>query len=108
LINVTSGITVKEKVAITGDANDGFMLRGDSDDNTSNDYQSHVRVQSGCAIVARGGLTTDNFIHVAGDLNSSGGGSTPAAPFQHGPELVRDALIAESSKFSSCCCFFTG
>ena len=34
-----------------------------------------------------GGLTAANFINVAGDLGSSGGGSNPAAPYPQGPRL---------------------
>ena len=32
-----------------------------------------------------GDLKPGNFVHLAGDLNASGGGSNPPAPFPQGP-----------------------
>ncbi|HYV91802.1 MAG TPA: T9SS type A sorting domain-containing protein [Chitinophagales bacterium] len=85
VINVTSGFAVSSKINITGDANDGFILRWDNDANFSNGYNGVVKFQSGGAIVPLGGLLPSNFIHVAGNINSSGGGSNPASPYPQGP-----------------------
>ncbi|MEB3255604.1 MAG: hypothetical protein VKJ05_04355 [Synechococcaceae cyanobacterium] len=74
VINVTSGFSVKERIAITGDANDVFVLRWDSDRNAANGYQGQVAFQNGGGIVPRGALTAGNFIHVAGDISSARGG----------------------------------
>ena len=61
-------------------------MRWDSDANFSDGYEGQVKFQSGGAIVPLGGLKASNFIHVAGDINSSGGGSTPTAnSFPQGP-----------------------
>ncbi len=87
VINVTSGLQVSSKINITGDGGDVFVMRWDTDANAANGYQGQVKFQSGGAIVPLGGLTAGNFIHVAGDINSSGGGSTPASPYPQGPRL---------------------
>ncbi len=87
VINVTSGLQVSSKINITGDAGDVFVMRWDTDANAANGYQGQVKFQSGGAIVPLGGLTAGNFIHVAGDINASGGGNTPAAPYPQGPRL---------------------
>ena len=85
VINVTSGFAVKDQLGITGDAGDVFVLRWDTDANFANGYQGQVKFSSGGAIVPIGGLTAGNFIHVAGDINSSGGGNNPPAPYPQGP-----------------------
>ncbi|MBK8348743.1 MAG: hypothetical protein IPL08_14435 [Saprospiraceae bacterium] len=57
-----------------------------------------------------GGLKPSNFINVAGNINSSGGGSTPAANgFPQGPRLNNGtgALISSGQDFSGGG-FFTG
>jgi len=75
VINITSGLTVSSQINITGDPGDVYILRWDTDGDPSNGYQGQVKFQSGGAIVPHGGLTPTNFINVAGDINSSGGGS---------------------------------
>lgn len=109
VINVASGFSVSSKINITGDACDVFILRWDTDRNFANGYQGQVKFQSGGAIVPLGGLKPGNFIHVAGDINSSGGGSNPPAPYPQGPRLNdgTGALINGGSNFSGGG-FFTG
>jgi LruC domain-containing protein/uncharacterized repeat protein (TIGR01451 family) len=109
VINVTSGLSVSSQVGITGDAGDIFILRWDTDANFANGYDGQVKFQSGGAIVPLGGLTAGNFIHVAGDINASGGGSNPAAPFPQGPRYNngQGALITGGSNFNGGG-FFTG
>ncbi len=85
VINITSGLAVSSQINITGDANDCFILRWDSDGNPNNGYQGQTKFQSGGAIVPKGGLKPSNFINVAGDINSSGGGGNPPAPYPQGP-----------------------
>jgi len=67
VINVTSGFSVNSAIDITGDADDAFILRWDSSE--------QVKFQSGGGINPLGGLTASNFVHTAGDINASGGGS---------------------------------
>jgi hypothetical protein len=109
VINVNSGFQVTSKINITGDASDVFVLRWDSDSNFGNGYHGQVKFQSGGAIVPLGGLTAGNFIHVAGNINASGGGSNPSAPFPQGPRLDdgTGALINGGKDFSGGG-FFTG
>jgi hypothetical protein len=109
VINVTSGFGISAKINITGRADQVFILRWDTDANFSNGYQGQVKFQSGGAIVPMGGLTAANFIHVAGDVNASGGGSNPGAPYPQGPRLEdgQGALISGASNFSGGG-FFTG
>lgn len=109
VINVTSGFQVSSKIYITGDAGDVFVLRWDTDANSANGYQGQVKFQSGGAIVPLGGLTAGNFIHVAGDINASGGGSNPSTPYPQGPRLDEGAgaLISGGKNFSGGG-FFTG
>jgi hypothetical protein len=85
VINITSGLSFTSKINITGDSGDVFILRWDIDGNPNNGYQGQVRPASGGAIVPHGGLTPTNFINVAGDINSSGGGTTPLPPYPQGP-----------------------
>jgi hypothetical protein len=109
VINVTSGFQVSSKINITGDACDVFILRWDTNRYFTDGYQGQVKFQSGGAIMPLGGLKPGNFIHVAGDINSSGGGSNPAAPYPQGPRLNdgTGALINGGSNFSGGG-FFTG
>lgn len=109
VINVTSGLQVNSQIQITGDASDAYILRWDTDANAANGYNGQVKFQSGGAIVPLGGLTAGNFVHVAGDINASGGGSTPALPFPQGPMLNGGSgpLIAGGANFNGGG-FFTG
>ncbi|WP_064094027.1 hypothetical protein [Rossellomorea aquimaris] len=109
VINVTSGFTVSSEINITGDPGDVYILRWDTDANPINGYQGQVKFQSGGAIVPLGGLEPTNFIHVAGDINSSGGGTTPLPPYPQGPRFDdgQGALIDGGSDFSGGG-FFTG
>lgn len=109
VINVTTGFGVSSKINITGDAGDVFIFRWDNDANFSNGYGGQVKFQSGGAIVPLGGLKPSNFIHVAGDINASGGGSNPAAPYPQGPRTNNGtgSLINGGSDFSGGG-FFTG
>ena len=108
VINVTSGFQIASQIRITGDAGDVFVLRWDTDANAANGYQGQVKFQSGGAIVPLGGLTAANFVHVAGDINASGGGSTPAE-LPQGPRLNdgSGALVSGAQDFSGGG-FFTG
>ncbi|MBK9735311.1 MAG: hypothetical protein IPO92_10225 [Saprospiraceae bacterium] len=109
VINITSGLGFSSKINITGDAGDVFILRWDSDGNPNNGYQGEVKPQSGGAIVPLGGLKPSNFINVAGNINSSGGGSNPSGPYPQGPRLNNGtgALISGASDFGGGG-FFTG
>jgi hypothetical protein len=109
VINVTSGLSVSSEINITGDAGDVFILRWDTDANFGNGYQGQAKFQSGGAIVPHGGLTAGNFINVAGDIGSSGGGSNPASPYSQGPRLNNGlgALITGGTDFNGGG-FFTG
>jgi hypothetical protein len=109
VINVTSGLQVSSQINITGDAGDIFILRWDEDATFSDGYEGQVKFQSGGAIVPLGDLKPTNFIHVAGDINASGGGSTPAAPYPQGPRLDdgEGDLIALGEDFDGGG-FFTG
>lgn len=109
VINVTSGLKVSSQIHITGDATDAFFLRWDEDGDPTNGYQGQVKFQSGGAIVPGGGLTPGNFVHVAGDINASGGGSTPAAPFPQGPrEGDGQGVLIDGGRDFSGGGFFTG
>ena len=109
VINVTSGFQVSSKINITGDAGDIFILRWDTDSNFANGYQGLVKFQSGGAIVPHGDLLPSNFIHVAGDISASGGGSNPPAPYPQGPRLENGTgpLINGAQDFNGGG-FFTG
>jgi hypothetical protein len=109
VINVTSGFHVSSQIDITGDAGDYFILRWDTDRNFANGYDGEVKFQSGGGIVPHGGLTPVSFMHVAGDIASSGGGTTPAAPYPQGPRSNNGAgsLVAGGQDFNGGG-FFTG
>ena len=109
VINITSGLQVSSKINITGDADDIFILRWDTDGDPTNGYQGITKFQSGGAIVPNGNLTPTNFINVAGDISSSGGGSNPAAPYPQGPRSNNGtgSLITGGADFNGGG-FFTG
>lgn len=109
VINVTGDFKVSSKINIRGDLNDLFILRWDTDKNFSNGYNGQVKFQSGGAIVPLGGLSVANFVHVAGDISASGGGSTPPPPFPQGPRTNNGfgPLITGGSDFNGGG-FFTG
>ena len=109
VINITSGLSVSSKINITGDAGDLFILRWDTDADPDNGYQGITKFQSGGAIVPKGGLIATNFVNVAGDISSSGGGNTPAAPYPQGPRVGNGlgALIQNGADFNGGG-FFTG
>lgn len=109
VINVTSGFGISRTINVTGDAGDVFVLRWDTDADFANGYQGQVKFQSGGAIIPHGGLTPSSFIHVAGDIKSSGGGSNPPAPYPQGPRLDdgTGALVDGGRDFSGGG-FFTG
>ena len=109
VINITSGLQVSSKINITGDTNDIFILRWDTDGDPTNGYQGTAKFQSGGAIVPLGDLKASNFINVAGNISSSGGGSNPSAPYPQGPRYDNGtgALITNGANFSGGG-FFTG
>ena len=109
VINITSGFDISAPINITGDAGDVFILRWDEDENPANGYQGRVRFRQGGAIVPHGGLTPANFIHVAGQIDSAGGGSAPAVPYPQGPRYDNGSgsLIDGGSDWTSGG-FFTG
>ena len=109
VIDITSGFDVSAPINITGDAGDVYILRWDEDENFSNGYQGRVRFRHGGAIVPHGGLTPSNFISVAGQIDSAGGGSTPAVPYPQGPRYDDGlgSLIDGGSDWTSGG-FFTG
>ncbi|MGE5456008.1 MAG: hypothetical protein ACM3O4_02775 [Ignavibacteriales bacterium] len=101
VINITSGLNFSNKINITGDPGDVYILRWDTDPATPG-FQGQVKPQSGGAIVPHGGLKPTNFINVAGDINSSGGGTTPLPPYPQGPRYSDGlgSLIIGGSDFS--------
>ncbi|MBX3096335.1 MAG: PEP-CTERM sorting domain-containing protein [Fimbriimonadaceae bacterium] len=109
VINVTSEFQVSDKINITGDSGDKFIMRWDTDSDSTNGYQGQVKFQSGGAIVPLGGLTATSFVHVAGDINASGGGNNPSSPFPQGPRTNngQGSLINGGKDFSGGG-FFTG
>jgi hypothetical protein len=109
VINVTSGFSVNKTLDITGDANDLFIIRWDEDQVFSNGYNGKVKFYSGGGIVPHGGLSPTNFINVAGDIGSSGGGNNPASPYPQGPRNNNGngSLINSGSDFHGGG-FFTG
>ena len=78
VIHITSRFSSNRAINIYGDADDLFILRWDSDPSTP-ELRDSVKFSGGGGIVPRGGLTPSNFIHIAGMLDASGGGSTPSA-----------------------------
>ncbi|NNE95293.1 MAG: hypothetical protein HKN24_04630 [Acidimicrobiales bacterium] len=106
VINVTDKMTVKDQLVITGDETDAFVIRWDEDADAANGFQGKVKFQSGGAIIPAGGLTPGNFVHVAGDISSSGGGDTPAG-LPQGPRSAAGDLIEGGEDFDGGG-FFTG
>ncbi len=109
VINITSELDFAAQINITGDAGDVFILRWDEDADPSNGYQGRVKLHLGAAIVPHGGLTPGNFINVAGQLDSAGGGSAPAVPYPQGPRYNNGtgALITNGTDWTDGG-FFTG
>ncbi len=109
VINITSGFDVNEPINITGDPGDVYILRWDEDADPSNGYQGRVRFRQGGAIVPHGGLTATNFINVAGQIDSAGGGNAPTVPYPQGPRYNNGtgALINGGSDWTAGG-FFTG
>jgi len=109
VINITSGLSVMNRINITGDAGDLFIMRWDTDANFANGYNGQVKFQNGSGIIPNGGLTPASFLHVAGDINSANGGSNPPAPYPQGPRDNNGtgALINGGIDFSGGG-FFTG
>ncbi|ADL12660.1 DUF7507 domain-containing protein [Acetohalobium arabaticum] len=110
VLDITSNFSgISTQISITGDAGDVFIFRWDTDGDPSNGYQGQVKFQSGGAIVPGGGLVPSNFINVAGDINASGGGSTPPPPYPQGPRFDdgTGSSIVNGSDFSGGG-FFTG
>ncbi len=112
VINITGGLSVSSVVDITGDPGDVFIFRWDTDANFSNGYDGQVKFQSGGGFAPRGGLGIGNFIHVAGDINSSGGGSPLSAVtdfYPTGPNLGNGfgSTVVNGSSFDQGG-FFTG
>jgi hypothetical protein len=109
VVNVTSGFSISTQINITGDASDAYILRWDTDALSGNGYQGEVKFQSGGSIVPHGGLIPTNFVNVAGDINSSGGGSNPPAPYPQGPRFDngQGGLITGGADFNGGG-FFTG
>ena len=106
VINITSGLQVSSVINITGDAGDVYVLRWDSDLSKAG-YQGQAKFQSGGGINPLGGLTAGNFIHVAGDINASGGGSNLSGLPQGPIDETTGQLINGGSNFSGGG-FFTG
>ena len=78
VIDISAGFSSSRPTYIYGDADDLFILRWDSDDKKPG-QNGTVKLSGGGGIVPLGDLTPASFIHLAGALDSSGGGSTPAA-----------------------------
>jgi hypothetical protein len=84
--NGISDITVIDMTAtscsaqpqIYGDADDVFIIRWKGDS---------IKFQSGGGIVPKGGLTPANFVNIAQNIRSSGGGNNPPYPYPQGPRL---------------------
>ncbi len=109
VINITSGFDVSAPIYITGDPGDVYILRWDEDADPTNGYQGNVKFWQGGGIVPQGGLMPSNFIHVAGQIDAAGGGSTPPVPYPQGPRYNdgTGALIVGGSDWTSGG-FFTG
>lgn len=109
VIDITDDMKVKQQIAISGDPGDVFILRWDSDADPSNGLDGKVKFQSGGAIVPAGGLGPANFVHVAGDINASGGGETPPPPYPQGPRTADgDGSLIDGGKDFRGGGFFTG
>lgn len=112
VIDITGGFSISSFVEITGDPGDVFIFRWDSDANLSNGYNGQVKFSNGGGFIPLGGLSPSNFIHVAGDINASGGGNAPADSYPFypvGPYLGNgfETLVTGGSDFDQGG-FFTG
>ena len=67
----------RQVINIAGDAGDTFIFRWDSDPTTAHP-EGEVRFHSGGGINPLGDLTPTNFVHLAGQINASGGGQVPS------------------------------
>ena len=88
VINVTSW-PASDKILITGDPGDAFIMRWDTDANFSDGYEGLVKFQSGGGIVPLGGLSPSSFVHVAGAMDASGGGTGIGELYPYYPLSVR-------------------
>lgn len=108
VVDVTSGHKITTQIDIHGDPSDVYVLRWDTDADPANGLNGQVKFQGGGAIVPHG-LSPSGFLHIAGDINASGGGSTPAAPFPQGPRLANgNGPLIHGGKDFSGGGFFTG
>lgn len=89
VINVTSDLSNNKPINITGDADDLFVMRWDEDP-SSPGYDGQVKFSGGGGINPLGDLKPGNFVHVAGDLNASGGGSNPSGLSPYLADLPED------------------
>lgn len=78
VIDIETGFSASSTINIFGDQDDLFIFRWDSDP-ASEELNGTVKFSGGGGIIPRGDLTPSNFIHLAGGLNASGGGSNPGA-----------------------------
>jgi hypothetical protein len=85
VFNMTSGFDVNYTIDITGDSNDYYIFRWDTDANFANGYNGKPKFSGGGGLMPHGNLLPSNFLSVAGDISSSGGGSNPPAPYPQGP-----------------------
>lgn len=67
----------RQVINIAGDAGDTFIFRWDSDPSTPHP-EGEVRFHSGGGINPLGDLSPTNFVHLAGQINASGGGQVPS------------------------------
>ena len=87
VVNVTSGFSTNSAVRINGRADQFFIFRWDQNLSTAG-FQGTVNFSGGGGLIPTGDLGPQNFLHVAGDLNSSGGGSRPAEFDDFNQELL--------------------
>ena len=76
VVNITSGFSTNSAVRISGREDQFFIFRWD-EDLTTDGFQGTVKFSGGGGLIPTGDLGPQNFLHVAGNLNSSGGGSRP-------------------------------
>ena len=90
VINVTSDLSNNTPINVTGDAGDLFVMRWDANPATP-EYDGQVKFSGGGGINPLGDLKPGNFIHVAGDINASGGGSNPSGLEPYLADLPKEA-----------------
>ena len=83
IVDIDGGYSQSGPIELYGDANDMFVFRWGK--NEADPYDAQVKFSGGGGIIPMGDLKPGNFVHLAGDLNASGGGSNPPAPFPQGP-----------------------